>query len=95
MLSATEIQTIIEEFKPYSPKKISVFGSYARGENSADSDLDLLYNFENGITLFQLAKLKLQLENKLHREIDLVSENYISRYLRDNILNDIKILYEA
>lgn len=95
MLSSKEINTIVAAFKPYSPKKIAVFGSYARGDYSEASDIDILYDFEEGITLFALAKLKLQLESELNKEVDLVSANYISKYLKERILNDVKILYEA
>ncbi|QOR73549.1 hypothetical protein SAMN05443429_103134 [Cruoricaptor ignavus] len=95
MLTSLQINTIINTLKPYAPKSIGVFGSAARGEDLESSDIDILYNFENGITLFQLAKMQYELEERLNRKVDLISASYISPYLEEGINRDLKVIYEA
>ncbi len=93
MISQQQIDVIIEIMKPYKPKKIGIFGSFARGENSENSDLDILYQFEEPISLFQKFKIQEVLENKLKFNIDFVSEKYLHPFLKESILKDLKIIY--
>lgn len=95
MLSPAQIETIVQIFKPYQPKRVGVFGSVVRNEETMGSDIDILYRFKDGITLFQLAKLKIELEEQLGKEVDLVSEDFISKYFKDKVLSELKVLYEA
>jgi len=93
MISQQQIDIIIEIMKPYNPKKIGIFGSFARGENSEKSDLDILYNFEEPISLLQKFQIQELLENKLNSNIDFVSEKYLHPFLKESILKDLKIIY--
>ncbi|MBA5628709.1 nucleotidyltransferase family protein [Moheibacter lacus] len=93
MLSENQINIIIDTLKPYNPTKIGIFGSFARGENSPDSDIDILYSFKNTISLFKLVGIQLNLESQLNKKVDLVSEEYIHPKLKPYILNDLKIIY--
>ena len=95
MLTDKEIETIIKVMMPYHPKKIGIFGSYARGENSEDSDVDILYLFEEPISLFQKADLQENLNFELKKKIDLVSEKYIHPMLKNSILKDLKVIYNG
>lgn len=93
MLSEIQIETIIEVLKPYNPKKISVFGSAARGNETSSSDIDILYEFKEPISLFQKASIKENLESRLRKAVDLVSEKYITTSFRDAISTDLKTIY--
>lgn len=93
MLSEQQIATIIRVMKPYNPKKIGVFGSYARGENTENSDLDILYLFEEPISLFQKFELQDLLSESLELKLDLVSEKYLHPLLKESILKDLNIIY--
>lgn len=93
MISQQQIDIIIEVMKPYQPKKIGIFGSFARGENSEGSDLDILYNFEEPISLFQKFQIQELLENKLKFNIDFVSEKYLHPLIKESIMKDLKIIY--
>ncbi|MXN92128.1 nucleotidyltransferase [Flavobacterium sp. Sd200] len=93
MLSENQIQTIIEVLKPYNPMRIGLFGSYARNEESSDSDIDILYTFYNPLTLFKVVKIQNELEEKLQRSVDFVSEKAVHPMLRESIYNDLKIIY--
>lgn len=74
----------------HGASSIRVFGSVARGQEKEDSDVDFLIKMEKGRSLFDMAKLQLDLENLLHKKIDIVSENGIYHRLRDGILSEAK-----
>lgn len=93
MLSASQIETIVEVFKPYNPKRISIFGSVARGEEASSSDIDILYEFSEPISLFQKASIKENLETRLKKGVDLVSEKYLGIAFKDAIRPDLKVIY--
>jgi len=52
MLTQKEIDIIIQTLKPYNPKRIGLFGSVARNEETPTSDIDILYRFNSPISLF-------------------------------------------
>ena len=52
---------------------VAIFGSVARGEESADSDLDFLVEFAHGSSLFDLVRLQWELSARLGRSVDVVS----------------------
>lgn len=66
-----------------------IFGSYARGDFRADSDLDLLVDFDDGANLFDLVGLQQFLEEKLGCKVDLVSRRSLREELRTSVLNEI------
>lgn len=74
--------------------KAALFGSSARGEMRKRSDIDLLVNLRQDKTLLDLVGLKLELEEKLKRKVDILTYNGIHPRLRDIILNEQKIIYE-
>ena len=93
MLTKKEIDIIIDTLKPYNPKRIGLFGSVARNEETSASDIDILYSFNSPISLFGLVDIQDELQKKLHKKIDLVSQNSIHPLLKESILNDLKIIY--
>ena len=62
-------------------------GSRARGEGGEQSDLDILIDLDTGRTLLDLVRLKRELEELTHRDVDVVTDKGISPYLRDAILS--------
>ncbi len=71
----------------------SLFGSYARGEESQDSDVDILVDFPENKSLFEFAHVKVQLEETLGKKVDLVPYDKIKPLLKDSILaNQIVLL---
>lgn len=94
MLNQTQIDIIINTFKPFNPKRIGVFGSYARDENTESSDIDILYSFKNTVGLLSLVAIKQDLEAKLQKKVDLVSDKYTNSKIKPLIMKDLKIIYE-
>jgi predicted nucleotidyltransferase len=65
---------------------VRVFGSWARGEQSERSDLDLLVDLEAGRSLLDLVAIKQDLEDLLHCSVDVVTERSLSPWLRERVL---------
>jgi predicted nucleotidyltransferase len=65
---------------------VRVFGSWARGEQTESSDLDLLVYLEAGRSLLDLIAIKQDLEDLLHFPVDVVTERSLSPALRARIL---------
>lgn len=74
---------------------VALFGSFARGGEKKTSDIDILVNFKEPISLFDHAGLELELEKKTGKRIDLVTERGLSKYIRPFITKELITLYEA
>ena len=74
---------------------VALFGSFARGEENSDSDVDILVNFKKPISLFDHAGIELDLENKIGKRVDLVTEKSLSKYIRPFIMKELFTLYEG
>jgi uncharacterized protein len=68
--------------------RATLFGSFARGEATSNSDLDLLIEFEGAKSLFDLVALKLDLEAKTRRKVDVLTYRSLHPAIRDRILNE-------
>ncbi len=68
--------------KKYGVKKASLFGSYSRGEETNSSDVDILIEPPSNMGLFTFVRLKSDLENVLHKKVDLVVEEALKPSLR-------------
>ena len=84
----------LKELRPYALDSYKadlkgIFGSWARNEQTASSDLDILVHFQSGATLLDLSGLRIFLEEELHIRIDLVSENAISKDIQPYIYRDL------
>lgn len=79
----------------YEIRTIGLFGSVSRGEDTPESDIDLLYTFQNGaISLERFLDLADHLEHLFGRKVELVSEKWLSSYLRPYVEKDV-IMYGA
>lgn len=72
---------------------LAVYGSFARGEEKADSDLDLLVSFSKSKGLFDLVDIQDALGLILGVKVDLVTKGGISKYVKPYIQDDLKIIY--
>jgi predicted nucleotidyltransferase len=76
----------------YEVEKAAVFGSAARGDDTTESDIDLLVEFKGEKSLLDLAGLKLDLEELLHRKVDILTYDSLHPLLREGILSEQKAL---
>ncbi|MCF2138317.1 MAG: nucleotidyltransferase family protein [Candidatus Thorarchaeota archaeon] len=75
--------------REFRAEVLGIFGSYARGEQRKESDVDILVRFREDATLFDLVGLGEFLETKLGIKVDIVSERAIRPELRGQILEEV------
>ena len=76
--------------KQFGVTKIGIFGSFARGEERPDSDVDVLVTFQNGRKTFDnFMGTKFYLEDLFKRKVDLVTDAALKPLIRDPILQDV------
>lgn len=85
-LIARHRSTILRVASEHGAVNVCLFGSRARGEGGAESDVDLLIDLEQGRTLLDLVAIGQDLEDVLGRRVDVVTRNGLSPFLRDRIL---------
>jgi predicted nucleotidyltransferase len=81
---------VLEE--EYHVKSIEIFGSYARGEQSQKSDLDLLITFSQPYSLWELLDVKEFLSKKLRSKVDLVPKDSIKPMLKERITQEVMLV---
>ncbi len=94
-MNQSEIKNIILSYlKEYDPIRIGIFGSFARGDNKKESDIDILVEFKVSPTLLTLIKLENDLSEILGIKVDLVTPGALkNKRIKKSIKKDlIKIL---
>src|SRR3989344_4186311 len=86
-------QKITPVLKQSGIEYAGVFGSVARGEAQPDSDVDILVKFSGPVTFAAYINLDEALLNALRRDIDLVTEGGVNKFLRPYIERDFKLVY--
>ena len=72
----------------YNVDKIGVFGSITRGDNSDKSDVDMLVELSEPISLFKFIELEEFLSKVLGKKVDLVTEKALKSAIKDEILRE-------
>lgn len=93
-MNALDVVTKLKELRPtltalYKVKEISLFGSFARGEQAENSDIDLLTEFNVNADLFDLIGLELYLEELFKRPVDVVPKQALRAELRVSVLQQV------
>lgn len=84
---------IVNYLKRFNPRRIGIFGSYARNEDTPQSDIDLLVDFPEQVTLFDLGGMKVELSEMLNRPIDIVTERGLNSRIKEHIYRDLQIIF--
>lgn len=84
----------LKENKEYLKEKyqitnIGIFGSYARGEEVPDSDIDILIEFKEAPDFFKFLTVEEYLENLLQKKIDMVRPQGLKKQIKDKILSEV------
>jgi len=80
-------------FEKYGVTRARIFGSFARGEARADSDIDLVVDLERPLG-FDYFAMQEELEAQLGREVDVMTEPGISKFFRPYIIPELQPLYD-
>lgn len=86
-------QKIALFLKDRGAKKVAVFGSYVRGEEHQNSDVDVIVEFSARKSLLELIRIERELSEELGIKIDLLTEKSISPYLIDHVKKEMKVIY--
>lgn len=78
--------------KEYGVSNVRVFGSFARNEQREGSDIDLLVDIPDGMSLLDLSGLKLDLQEALERKVDVIPARSVKPALRERILAETRVL---
>jgi len=71
-----------------------LFGSFSRGEETPDSDVDILVQFENGVSHLDHVGMQLDLEEILARSVDIVTDGTLFPWVKPSVDNKKKLIYE-
>jgi uncharacterized protein len=72
---------------------LALFGSYSRGEQTKESDLDLLVSFEKAPGLLKFVDIESQFSTVLGVKVDLITKRGLNKYVKPYIQDDIKVIY--
>ena len=86
-------EKIARLLKDRGVRKIAVFGSYVRGEEKPESDIDIIVEFTDRKSLLELVRIERELSEVLGIKVDLLTEKSISPYLIDAIKSEMKVIY--
>ena len=94
MTTKEEILKILEEEIPllrqkYGISKIGLFGSYSRGDQDAESDIDLIVQFERPIGFFKFVAIEEYLKEKLGGKVELVTEDALKQVIRPYVMKEV------
>lgn len=89
MISSEQERIILNAFEPYSIKSVGIFGSYARGENNPQSDLDILLDYEKPLDLLELIGLEQELSEKLGIKVELVTYRSLHPDLKEKVEKEL------
>jgi len=80
---------IAEVLKKHGVKRAGIFGSYARGEQKKNSDVDILVEIDNDrLSLLDFIGIKLEIERKIGKKVDLVEYHVIKPRIKDKVIKE-------
>ena len=88
-----ELKSELQLLKPvlkerFKVETLDIFGSYARGEQSEESDVDILVTYSQMVSFFTVYDLKTYLQRKLHVKVDIISKKFLNPYLKNRVLQE-------
>lgn len=94
------LQEIKDTLSKYMPKliqedklkEIGVFGSYVKNRQTEESDVDILVDFEEVPSLFELVGLKIELSDLLNMDVDVVMKSALKPHIGKRILQEVVLL---
>ena len=92
-LTQADKEKIIEICKRNDISFCALFGSFARGEANAKSDIDLLVKFSKPKG-FNWLDAAFEIEDELGRKVDLVTEKGLNPHIKERVLKDLQVIYE-
>ena len=79
---------IMDILNKYPVSKAAIFGSFARGEENKNSDIDILIETSRPVSMFVILKIEKELGQITNRKIDIVEYSAIKQSIKQRILNE-------
>lgn len=94
MKTQAEVLQVLTQQKPllletYRLTRLGIFGSYARGEQTDESDIDVLVDYEKAPTLWRLIELRDYLSELFAIKVDVVTRNGLKARIRERVLTEV------
>lgn len=94
MKTQAEVLQVLTQQKPllletYRLTRLGIFGSYARGEQTDESDIDVLVDYEKAPTLWRLIELRDYLSELFAIKVDVVTRNGLKARIRERVLAEV------
>ena len=94
-LQQRQIELIQDYFKAQPVLKAYLFGSYVRGEATAESDIDILVDLDYSQNIgLEFIQMQIDLQNLLAKKVDLVSARGLSKYVQPIIDREKRVIYD-
>ncbi len=97
-MNKSTIKSILIEnkklLKDFGVRKIGLFGSYLHMAETDDSDIDLLVDADDNMSLLRFSDLQIKLTEIFGHKIDLVSVNGISKYIKPTVMREVEFVEE-
>jgi predicted nucleotidyltransferase len=88
-------QKLVEIAHNHNISYLALFGSFARGTATSESDIDMAVRFFQPIDLLEFVGIQLEMEAILERSVDLIPVDDVYPFVRESMLQDLIVLYEA
>lgn len=88
------VKEVIDSMNKEVIQKVYLFGSYARGEATSKSDIDLRVLGMSGLSLFDIGYIAAEIEERLNKKVDIISGNNIEPVVYETIQKDEICIYE-
>lgn len=85
-------QSVVPILRRYGVTRAGLFGSIVRSRMRPDSDIDILVQIDTDISLLDFVGLKIELEEALNRNVDVVEYDTIKPIIREQILNEQEMI---
>ncbi|OIP43421.1 hypothetical protein AUJ95_00710 [Candidatus Desantisbacteria bacterium CG2_30_40_21] len=86
-------EKIVQMLKNYGARKVAIFGSYIRGEEKSESDVDVMVEWIGKRSLLDIVGIEQELSDAIGMKVDLLTEKFISPYLIDRIQKEMVVIY--
>lgn len=100
-MSKAELRRKIQEALKVTPqagnvKRVRLFGSHLHGDATEQSDIDLLIDFDESVSVgyFEIVRLQEALEQALEKNVDIVTPRALSKYFREDVMEEAELVYE-
>ncbi|MFA0823698.1 MAG: nucleotidyltransferase family protein [Methanomethylovorans sp.] len=92
-LSRDKAEELLDLCRQNDISSLGLFGSYSRGQQTQNSDIDLLVTFSKGKSLIDHVRAEKAFENLLGKKVDLITERSLSPYIAPMVKTDLKRIY--